>query len=33
MYELPHGKGCQSDYQENGTVYSLGYGPEAADRT
>jgi hypothetical protein len=33
VYESPHGKGYQISYEENGIVHSVGYGPEAADRT
>jgi hypothetical protein len=33
VYESPHGKGYQIYYEENGTAHSVGYGPEAADRT
>jgi hypothetical protein len=33
VYESPHGKGYQIYYEENGVAHSVGYGPEAADRT
>ena len=33
VYELPHGKGYQIYYEENGAAHSVGYGPEAADHT
>jgi hypothetical protein len=33
VYEGPHGKGYQIYYEEDGVAHSVGYGPEAADRT
>jgi len=33
VYESPHGKGYQIMYEENGVFHSVGYGPEAFDRT
>jgi hypothetical protein len=33
VYESPHGKGYQITYEEYGVVHSVGYGPEAGDRT
>jgi IstB-like ATP binding protein len=34
VYESPHGKGYQiMYYEEDGVFHSVGYGPEAADRT
>ena len=33
VYESPHGKGYQIYYEESGVAHSVGYGPEAADRT
>ena len=33
VYNSPHGVGYQIYYEENGAAHSVGYGPEAADRT
>jgi hypothetical protein len=33
VYNSPHGVGYQIYYEENGAAHSIGYGPEAADRT
>jgi hypothetical protein len=33
VYNSPHGVGYQIYYEENSVVHSVGYGPEAADRT
>ena len=33
VYNSPHGLGYQIYYEENGVAHSVGYGPEAADRT
>jgi len=33
IYEAPGGTGYQISYEDNGALYSFGYGPEAADRT
>ena len=33
VYQSPHRKGYQIMYTEDGTQYSVGYGPEAVDRT
>jgi len=33
VYTSPHGQGYQIYYEENGVAHSVGYGPEAADRT
>lgn len=33
VYESPLGVGYQVIYSESGTTYSIGYGPEATDRT
>jgi hypothetical protein len=33
VYEAPGGKGYQVMYEDAGVLYSIGYGPEAAERT
>jgi hypothetical protein len=33
VYNSPHGVGYQIYYKENGAAHSVGYGPEAGDRT
>lgn len=33
VYEAPQGRGYQITYEEGGILHSIGYGPEAADRT
>jgi hypothetical protein len=33
VYESPHGKGYQIMYEDDGALHSVGFGPEAADRT
>lgn len=33
VYEAPGGKGYQVFYEDNGIMYSIGYGPEALERT
>jgi len=33
VYVSPHGQGYQVTHEENGTIYTVGFGPEASDRT